>query len=102
MFNKLKQIKDLREQAKNIQGKLSQEIVQVDSHWGKLKFSLNGNMEGLSLEIDPQLLDKNNHESLQKELLDLFNDGMKKMQRSVAQKMAKDGGLPNLSDFLKK
>ncbi len=101
MFNKLKQFKDLRDQAKKIQQKLATEEISVDGNWGKLQLTLNGNMEVLKLEIDETLLEKSNKASLQNELAELFNSGVKKMQKTLATKMAKEGGLPNLSDMLK-
>lgn len=101
MFNKLKQFKDLRDQAKQLQSQMAEEKVDVEGNWGKIKMTINGNMEVLSLNIDESLLTANNKESLQKEITNLFNDGIKKVQKKLAQKMVKDGKMPNLTDLLK-
>lgn len=101
MFNKLKQFKDLRDQAKVIQQKLSEETASVENSWGKLKLTINGNMEVLSLFIDPSLLSADNKTSLEKDIAKLFTDGVKKVQRAVAERMQKEGKLPDLGDMLK-
>jgi DNA-binding YbaB/EbfC family protein len=101
MFNKLKQIRDLRHQAKNLQNKLSEHVVTEESNWGKLKISLDGNMEVKSLSIDPSLLSKENKEELEKDLENLFNSAVKKAQKEMASVMSKEGGLGGIADLLK-
>ena len=100
VFSKLKQFKDLRSQAKKLQNELSQETVHVEGINGKVQLIMDGNQHVLSVDIDPELLNPNNKEKLQNGMRDLFNDGVKKIQRKMAQKMAKDGNL-DLSSLLK-
>ena len=50
MFNKLKQVKDLRSQAKAMQDSLSQESVTLDK--GGIKLTMDGNMKITKLEIE--------------------------------------------------
>jgi DNA-binding protein YbaB len=90
MFNKLKHLKDLRSQAKTMQNALAQESVTVEKNG--VKITLNGNMEITSLEINQELP----KDSLEKILKDLMNDGVKKTQRIMAQKMQEMGGFPGL------
>ena len=94
MFNKLKQIKDLRSQAKTMQNALAEEIINVD-HKGVV-IKINGNMEVLSINISEQA--KSNLES---NLKDSFNEAIKKTQMAMAKKMQSMGGMPGLSDLLK-
>ena len=101
MFNKLKQFKDLRDQAKVFQQKLAEESITVESNWSKLKLTIDGNMEVKLLSIDPSLLTAENKTSLEKDLAKLFSDGVKKVQRAVAEKMQKEGKLPDLGDMFK-
>lgn len=91
MFNKLKHLKDLRSQAKTLQGALSGESVTVEK--GGIKIVMNGNMEITSLTINDDLA----KDSLEGMLADLTNEAIKKTQRLMAQKMQEMGGMPGLS-----
>ncbi len=97
MFSKLKQFKDLRDQAKKIQDVLKDVTVEGAGGWGKVKVAMNGNQEVTSVSIDQELLsDKAKLEAAVKEA---YNDTVKKAQRSMAEAMKKTGGLnlPGLS-----
>jgi DNA-binding YbaB/EbfC family protein len=100
MFNKLKQFKELRNQAKNIQSTLAQEIAEGSADWGKVKVKINGNQEILSVNIDPQLLTADNKTKLESAFKEAANDALKKVQRLVAEKMKQSGfNMPNLDNF---
>ena len=43
MFNKLKNIKDLRSQAKQMQAQFADITAEADAAWGKVKVKVNGN-----------------------------------------------------------
>lgn len=97
MFSKLKQFKDLRDQAKKIQNVLKDVTVEGSGAWGKVKITMNGSQEVSSVTIDPELMsDKGKLETALKEA---YNDTAKKAQRSMADAMKKTGGLnlPGLS-----
>jgi DNA-binding protein YbaB len=95
MFNKLKQIKDLRHQAKTLQGALSQEKVVVDKKGIHLAF--NGNLELTDITISEEA--KSN---LENNLKDCLNDGIKQVQKVMAKKMQDMGGMPELNNLFKK
>jgi len=90
MFNKLKQIKDLRSQAKTMQNMLADENVTAEKHG--ITITMNGNMEvtNVSLPKDTDL------EKLEKSLISCINDAVKKTQKIMAQKMQEMGGFPGL------
>jgi len=90
MFNKLKQVKDLRDQAKTMQNALSGEKVEAEK--GGVKVVMNGNLEVQSIEINSEL----SKESLENTVKDCVNDCMKKAQKLMASKMREMGGLPGL------
>lgn len=90
MFNKLKQFKDLRSQAKTMQNALAGEIITVEK--GGIKIVMNGNMEITSITINEDLA----KESLEGMLTDCVNEAIKKTQRLMAQKMQEMGGIPGL------
>ena len=90
MFNKLKQFKDLRSQAKTIQSALSQESIVIDK--GGIKITMNGNMEVNAVVINEDL----SKDSLEGLLADAFNEAIKKTQRIMAQKMQEMGNFPGM------
>ncbi|MCX6796198.1 MAG: YbaB/EbfC family nucleoid-associated protein [Candidatus Falkowbacteria bacterium] len=88
MFNKLKQYKDLRSQAKMLQNMMAQETITIERNG--IKITINGNFEITALNI----LEEKSKESLEKVLTECFNEATKKIQRVVAEKMQGMGGLP--------
>lgn len=96
MLNKLKQFKDLRSQAKNMQNALGKESVTVKSAGDKVVMTMDGNLKMTGLAIDDELLSTDKKEKLQSAIKDAHADAMKKMQRIMAMKMKEMGGLPNI------
>ena len=88
MFNKLKQFKDLRSQAKMLQNMMAQETITMERNG--VKITINGNFEITALNI----LEEKSKENLEKALTDCLNEATKKIQRVVAEKMQSMGGLP--------
>ncbi|MFP4514714.1 MAG: YbaB/EbfC family nucleoid-associated protein [Parcubacteria group bacterium] len=91
MFNKLKQFKDMRSQAKDLQSKLAQEHVTEESNGVEVK--LNGNLEIESIKINTEL----EKDYLERTIKDLTNKAIKKAQKIMAKKMQEMGGIPGLS-----
>lgn len=91
MFNKLKQFKDLRSQAKQMQNMLAAESVTLAKNG--VSVVMNGNLEITSLSIDNDLT----RDKLAETIKDLINDANKKVQRIMAQKMQSMGGLPGVN-----
>lgn len=87
IFGKLKQIKDLRTQAKQLQGAIGGET-QTSEHDG-VKVTTNGNFELTEVKIDRDLP----RDQLAKAFQKSANDAIKKMQKIVAQKVQAMGGL---------
>ncbi|MFA5644058.1 MAG: YbaB/EbfC family nucleoid-associated protein [Patescibacteria group bacterium] len=91
MFGKLKQLKDLRSQAKTMQSALSEEKIEMEKNG--IKLSMNGNMEITDLKITSDL----SKEEIARTSKDLFNEAIKKTQRIMAKKMQEMGGFPGLN-----
>jgi len=91
MFNKLKQFKDLRSQAKVMQSALAQETITEEKNG--VKVVLNGNMEIIELVLNESLA-KNSQEEI---LKNCFNDALKRAQRLMAKKLQDMGGIPGMS-----
>ncbi|HPF95545.1 MAG: YbaB/EbfC family nucleoid-associated protein [Candidatus Magasanikbacteria bacterium] len=103
MFNKLKQINDLRSKAKVLQESLSKEFVTGTSGWGdKVKITINGTQEVTNVEIDASAMD--DREKLQSMVKDAANDAMKNLQKTMATKLKDMGGMDlanELGDLMK-
>ena len=95
MFNKLKQFRDMRTQAKDLQSKLAQESVTVNSAGGKVILTMDGNLTMTALAIDDELMAIDKKEKLQSAIKDAHGDAIKKIQRIMATKLKEMGGLPN-------
>jgi DNA-binding protein YbaB len=91
MFNKLKQFKDLRSQAKVMQSALAQETVTEEKNGVKLV--LNGNMEIMELHLSDTL----NKTAQEETVKTCFNEALKRAQRLMAKKLQDMGGIPGLS-----
>lgn len=92
MFNKLKQIKDIRNQAKALKEMLDKEQVEGIGAWGKVKVQMNGNQEMISVSVDPEFLAADKKEKLESAIKEATNDAIKKVQKVMAQKMQSMGG----------
>jgi DNA-binding protein YbaB len=91
MFNKLKQFKDLRSQAKTMQDALAEERVTEEK--GGVKITMNGNMEILSVNIESGMT----KETIETSVKNAVNETIKKAQRLMAKKLQDMGGFPGLN-----
>lgn len=96
MFEKLKQIKDYRDQAKKIQSALKDEKVEGSGGWGKVKVSMDGNQEVQAVTIAPELLSPGRSTELEKAVKDAVNEAIKSAQKKMASRVKDMGGLPQL------
>jgi nucleoid-associated protein EbfC len=96
MFNKLKQFKDMRSQAKTMQSALAEESVTVRASGDSLVMTLDGNLKMTGLAIGDDLMGAENKNKLQDSIKDAHADAMKKMQRIMATKMKEMGGMPDI------
>ena len=86
MFNKIKHLKELRNQAKTLQGALGEKTVTVERRGVTLV--MDGNQEVKSLNIPEGL----SREDLQEILPKLFNEANDKVKRIMAETMRSMGG----------
>ncbi len=90
MFSKLKQFKELRDQAKTMQSALSQETISEEKNG--VKVSLNGNLEIIEVSLNESL----NKSSQEEALKSCLNNAIKKAQKIMAKKLQDMGGFPGL------
>lgn len=96
MFNKLKQIKDIRDQAKTMQSALAEIMIVGKGAHGKVMITIDGNQKVQGVKIDEDL----DREKIADAVKDAFNDASKKLQKEMAAKMKDMGGLDALKDML--
>ncbi len=95
MFNKLKQFRDLRSQAKTLQNALKEEKVEQEK--GGIKIVMDGNQEVLSYQIiDSSLLSPVRQHDLENKLREATNSAIEKTKRVMAEKMKSMGGFEGL------
>jgi DNA-binding YbaB/EbfC family protein len=97
MFQKLKQIKDLRDKAKTIQSALEQESAEGTAAWGKVKITIDGTQKVKAVEIDDAMLAEK--AKLEEAVREALNDAQKKIQSKVMgvmKTMGGDLGLPGM------
>jgi DNA-binding protein YbaB len=94
MFNKIKAIKDLRTQAKQVQNTLEDIVAEGEAAWGKVKVKMNGNQKVLDISIADELMaDK---AKLVESLKEAYADATKKLQKEMAGKMKDMEGLKDM------
>ena len=91
MFSKLKQIKDLRSQAKTMQNALAGESASAE-HSG-IKIIMDGNMSVTELTIAENMT----RSEIQGEMPRVINDVIKNVQKIMAKKMQEMGRIPGLN-----
>lgn len=101
-LSKLKQFKDLRKAAKDMQAVLAEETAMGEGAGGKVSLVMNGNQEVLSVDVDPALLSPDQKETVQKGVKDAVNNAIKSIQKSMAKKMQSgDLQMPDMGDMFK-
>ena len=96
MFDKMKQLMELKKQADQIKRELDAITTEVNEVPG-VKVVITGSQNIRSLEIDAQLLNPDNKRRLEGDILKSVNAAVKKSQQLAAQKM-KDV-MPGLPGF---
>ncbi len=95
IFSKLKQYKDMRNQAKTMQNALAQETVYADAHGGQVQIVMDGNQHVNGVQLAPVLLKPEKKATLEKAVQEAVNTAVKKAQMAMAKK-AKEMGSLNL------
>lgn len=89
MFNKIKQIKDMRDQSKMMKAMLDEVIIVGIGAGGKVMITVNGSHETLGVKIDETL----DHAKIEGGVKDALNDVNSKLQVELMKKMKEMGGL---------
>ena len=87
MFEKLKQLQQLRHQAKELQKQLAKEVVRESVLDDKIVIIMDGNQKVKSCQINPELLSSTRKEELERGLIEAFNGAIGKVHYLLAGKM---------------
>lgn len=96
MFNKMKDLMEMKKQADRIKKDLDAEIVTIEDVRG-IKIEINGSQFIKSVEIDESIVSAGNKAKLQQDLTRSFNAAIQKSQKIAAQKMS--ALMPGLGGF---
>ncbi len=98
MLGKLKQFKDLRKQAKEIQSQLQSISETGSAESGKVTVTVDGSQTIKDVMISEELLTPTNKTRVQEAIKSAHADGIKKIQKIMAEKMRKgELEMPDLS-----
>ena len=104
MNEMMKKAQELSETMKQQQEELAKQIFSVSVGGEMVKMTFNGKQEAKSIEIDPEVVDVDDIETLQDLILSAVNEGIrqsqKSMQNSLGQQIGKMTGGIDLSSVL--
>ena len=92
MFDKMKELMEVKRQAESLKRELDAANIEVTEVRG-IKLVINGSQNFKSVEIDPELLNAENKKRLESDLMRALNSAIKKAQNLAAQKMQAMTGL---------
>ena len=100
----MKKAQELSENMKQEQEELSKQTFTVSVGGEMVKMTFNGKQEAKSIEIDPEVFNSEDIETLQDLILSAVNEGLRKSQESIqnslGQKIGKMTGGMDLSSIL--
>ncbi len=91
MFDSLKNLNKLRQQAKKIQNALGEEVLIGPAEDGKIQITMDGNQEVKAVRIEPDLLTSENKEKIEKGIKEAITQCVTQMQMAMARKMRNGG-----------
>ncbi|MBI2551567.1 YbaB/EbfC family nucleoid-associated protein [Candidatus Uhrbacteria bacterium] len=94
MFSKLKAIKDLRSQAKQMQSTMEQISETGSGAGGRVQITMNGNMHVVSVEIADDLMNDKN--KLTAGVKDAISESLKGIQKKIAEHMKNNGKMQEM------
>ena len=104
MNEMMKKAQELSETMKKQQEELAKQIFSVSVGAEMVKMTFNGKQEAKSIEIDPEVVNVDDIETLQDLILSAVNEGIrqsqKNMQTSLGQQIGKMTGGIDLSSLL--
>ena len=92
----MKSAMELKGKMEEVKEALAQERIEASSGGGMVEVVVNGKMELLSLKIDPEIIDKDDPETLETMVRAAINEGVRKAHERVQEKMTEVAGGMNI------
>ena len=89
MQGMLKQVQKMQAEMQKVQEELGNKTVTEEAGGGMIKATANGNKEIVSIEIDPQVIDKNEKEILEDLVVAAVNKAIGSANKLSEEEMAK-------------
>lgn len=89
MQGMLKQVQKIQAEMQKVQSELGNLTVSEEAGGGMIKATANGNREIISVEIDPQVIDKNDKEILEDLVVAAVNKALASAGKLAEEEMAK-------------
>jgi DNA-binding YbaB/EbfC family protein len=86
-IGKLKQVMEMRKEAKKLQKQLGDELVVGSAMRDQVTVTMDGNQKITHVHIDPSLLSPDNQSRLEGAVGDAVSDAQKKLQQIMAAKL---------------
>ncbi|HBJ47678.1 MAG TPA: hypothetical protein DDY69_10155, partial [Deltaproteobacteria bacterium] len=83
MNEMMKKAQELSETMKQQQEELAKQIFSVSVGGEMVKMTFNGKQEAISIEIDPEVVDADDIETLQDLILSAVNEGLRQSQQNM-------------------
>ncbi len=96
MFDKVKDLYNLRKQAVSLQKELSQTIIEVTSPDGLIKVEISADQKIKLIDIDQSYLVADKKGNLELQLKNVLSSALTQSQQVAANKMKEMGGLEGL------
>jgi len=96
MFDKVKDLYQLKKQASALQKELANTIIEATSPDDLIKVEVSADMKIRLISIDPSYLVENRKEQLEFQLKNVLSSAMTQAQQVAANKMKEMGGLEGL------
>lgn len=94
MNSVIKQAQKMQEEMERVQKETEEEQVEATSGGGAVKVVVNGKKELISIKLDPDAVDPNDVETLEDLIIAAVNEGVKKAEEIMSERMgAITGGL---------
>ncbi|MCX8081975.1 MAG: YbaB/EbfC family nucleoid-associated protein [bacterium] len=87
IFDSLKQIGQLKQQAAQFERILRSKTVEVSSPKGEIKLVINGKMELISIDISPDIMKPENKGYLEKLLKNTFTSAQREIEKIISSEM---------------
>ena len=96
----LKQAMDVKARVDEFKERMAKERIESSAGGGMVRVVMTGNFEVESLKIDPEIIDKNDPEIIETMVRAAVNDGVRKIQEMMKEKIQEMTGgfdLPGLA-----